>query len=336
MMGTLSFQDQLSRGAAEVEAAIEALLPMPDTPPSPIHQAMRYSALGGGKRLRGILVIETARLVGAQDTWREFDQTPKGVCLSAEWMAQVGAVRATAAAVEMLHAYSLIHDDLPCMDDDDMRRGKPTNHRVYGEGIAVLAGDALLTRAFEVLGRLEWAGLDATASAALVSELAVAAGTGGLIGGQVVDLESEGRLSADAADAGGAGSALERPADLLKYIHTHKTGALFAACLRMGGFLGGVESSTLERLTEYARGFGMAFQIVDDLLDVEGDEATLGKQVGSDERRGKLTFPALYGADRARSMAREHIEAAKESLSEFGERGAFLCNLADFVLHREH
>src|SRR5690606_5286432 len=203
-------------GAEAVEAALDLLLPPGEGYPRAIHEAMRYSTLGGGKRLRGILVREAARLGGAPvdgPPGREgaseapAPAAPGSIPLTPRVMQAAGAVGAVSAAVEMIHAYSLVHDDLPCMDDDDLRRGRPTTHKVFGEGMAVLTGDALLTRAFEVLARLPWAGVDPGAALAVTGELAVAAGTAGLIGGQVVDLESEGRLApaGDARAAGGAG-----------------------------------------------------------------------------------------------------------------------------------
>lgn len=327
MTGGDSFQSEMRVRTERVEAAIERLLPQDSTYPSVIHTSMRYSALGGGKRLRGVLVLEAAGLQGSgavEETASGGEGGEESAHLLPAVVRRVGPAAAVAAAVELLHAYSLVHDDLPCMDDDDMRRGKPTNHRMFGEGIAVLAGDSLLTRAFEVVARLPWAGVTAEATAEIVGELATAAGTGGLIGGQVADLEAEGALANQAA---------EDPSDLLHYIHAHKTGALFRAALRMGGIVGGADAEGLERLGAYAHHFGLAFQITDDLLDVEGDTETLGKEVGSDERKGKLTFPALYGLEESKRMAAEEIERAKASVSSYPNSG-FLTMLAEYVLHR--
>lgn len=338
MSRPLLFEEALAQGARAVEAALELLLPPADAYPAVIHEAMRYSTLGGGKRLRGILVREAARL------GREFAEPQSHVPLTPsprvtpEAMQAAGGVGALSAAVEMIHAYSLVHDDLPCMDDDDMRRGRPTTHKVFGEGMAVLAGDALLTRAFEVLGRLPWAGVSPGATLAVTGEIAVAAGTAGLVGGQVADLQAEGSLAATGGTAGTTSDDNRRGPDareLLSFIHAHKTGALFEACLRSGAILGGLDEAALAQVTEYARGFGIAFQIVDDLLDVEGDAGQLGKKTGRDERKGKLTYPALYGLDASRRMAREQVERAKAALVSFGEAGRFLRELAEFVIRRE-
>jgi len=264
---------------------------------------MRYSALGGGKRLRGVMAMAAAGAVGG----REEHALP------------------VAAAVEMIHAYSLIHDDLPCMDDDDLRRGKPTCHRVFGEAMAVLAGDALMTHAFLVLADLPRSvGLDAQRALRIVRELAWASSRYGLVGGQVVDLESEGPE--------------DLPEERRNYIHSHKTGALFSACLVGGGIAGGGREEDLEALREYGRHFGLAFQITDDLLNVTGTEAQLGKPVGSDARRKKATYVTLYGVDGARRRAEDAVEQAKGVLNRLPSTAAreFLADLAQFVLARDH
>lgn len=329
MSATNRWAEALTEGAKAVEACLDLLLPPPEAYPGVIHEAMRYGALGGGKRLRGILVFEAARLGGARVSAPETRAASRPMVIDAAVMQAVGAVGAVSAAVEMIHAYSLIHDDLPSMDDDDLRRGMPTTHKVYGEGIAVLTGDALLTRAFEVLVRLGWAGVPTDMALAVAAELAVAAGTGGLIGGQVVDLEAEGSLTgADVNDA-------RDPKQTLTYIHTHKTGALFRASLRAGALLAGVDEEALNRVTRYAEAFGVAFQIVDDLLDVEGDDEQLGKKTGSDQRKGKLTYPALYGLETSRRLAREYVEQAKEALAPFGPKAWFLMELAEYVYSRK-
>lgn len=321
-----TLESRLAQKAAVVEQALDVLLPAAPAFPAMIHEAMRYSTLGGGKRLRGVLVMEAGLVCGGSDAFERDVSVPSSVHLRPESLRHVGPLRAAAAAVEMVHAYSLIHDDLPCMDDDDVRRGKATNHRVFGEAMAVLAGDALLTRAFEVLSRLSWAGVDDQVAVGVIAELATAGGTGGLIGGQVVDLQSEGQAGlSEESDA----------ARRLEYIHAHKTGALFRASMRMGARLAGADEQALKRLDAYARHFGLAFQIVDDLLDVEGDAPTLGKEVGSDARKGKLTFPALYGVDTARRMAKTQIDEALKALVPFGDRAGFLAELAEFVLHRQ-
>lgn len=285
--------------AETIDEALENLLPQPESYSHVINDAMRYSVCGAGKRLRAALVIEGAYVCGG----------------SREHAIPV------AAAMEMIHAYSLVHDDLPCMDDDAMRRGKPTNHKVYGEGIAVLAGDALLTYAFRLLAKLPELSLASSEeTVAIIAEIAEAAGTRGMIGGQVADLLAAGSQS--------------NP-QLLEYIHSRKTGALFRASVRSGALLAGAQPDQLQALTSFAEHFGVAFQIIDDLLDVVGDAGKLGKTVGSDERQGKLTFPRVYGLARAEEMAREHIAAADHALRSFGERAEALRTLSEFVLSRE-
>lgn len=348
-----SFSQVLEKEARAVEAALELLLPPAAARPAVMHEAMRYSALEGGKRLRGILVREAARLGQDRTDVRERAETsqvtieattgglsrkedggaaaaPGPITITPELMRKVGGVDAVSAAVEMIHAYSLVHDDLPAIDDDDLRRGRPTTHKVYGEGMAVLAGDALLTRAFEVLARLPWAGVAPEVALAVLGEFAVAGGTAGIIGGQVVDIEAEGSLRPEAA----VDTAVAK--ETLEYIHTHKTGALFRACLRSGAILGGLDESELERVSAYADALGVAFQITDDLLDVEGDAKQLGKRVGSDERKGKLTYPALYGLEVSRQMAKEQVEKAVDAIRPFGDRARFLRELIEFVYERKH
>lgn len=290
----------LAETAAAVDRTLDRLLPGVDVRPSIIHEAMRYSAIGAGKRLRACLALESAVAAGGDRD----------------------AALPLAAAIEMIHAYSLVHDDLPCMDDDDMRRGKPSNHKVFGEGIAVLTGDALLTHAFDVLANLpSLANTSAEVALRIVAEISRACGTGGLIGGQVVDLEAAGKP----ADA-----------ETLDFIHRNKTGALFKASIRTGAMLGGASDQILKHLTEYARHFGLAFQIVDDLLDVTGSPEKLGKATGRDAKLEKLTYPRLHGVEQSRMKARYHIEQALHSLEPLGEEKTFVLRaLADFVLHRD-
>lgn len=287
--------------AQAVERALESLLPPEGDDPATIHRAMRYSALGGGKRLRGVLAVAACRAAGGAEE--------KALPL--------------AAALEMIHAYSLVHDDLPAMDDDDMRRGKPTTHKVFGEGVAVLAGDALLTHAFWVLGRLpRLAGVSAGTALAVIEELTDAAGTMGLIGGQVADLEAEGRTDVTV--------------DHLRSIHLRKTGALFRACVRCGALLAGAGPETLQSLTDYADAFGLAFQIADDILDVTGDPQALGKRPGRDSERAKATYPALVGLEEARRMARQAAAAAREAVAGLPSPGRdVLAALADFAVGRD-
>jgi len=270
----MNLHEYLAHWAARVEEALDQLLPAEEVPPPVIHRSMRYSALGGGKRLRGVLAVTACRAAGG-DPERALP---------------------LAAALEMVHAYSLIHDDLPCMDDDDLRRGKPTNHKVFGEAIAVLAGDALLTQAFWVLARLpQLSGATPATALAVIDEVATAAGTLGLVGGQVADLEAEGR-------------AREISGKELRAIHARKTGALFRASVRTGALLGGASDAILAALTRYAEELGLAFQITDDILDVLGDTAAMGKAAGREREREKATYPAVISMEQSRSMATAAIE----------------------------
>lgn len=283
---------------AELDTLTDAARSHPAAPPR-LLEAMRYSLLGGGKRLRPLLALAAAELCGA----------PARQALPA------------ACAVEMIHCYSLIHDDLPAMDDDDLRRGRPTSHKMFGEAMAILAGDALLTLAFQVLAAAAAdpkVGPDRAARA--VQELAVAAGPEGMAGGQVLDLAAEGR----AID----------PAELAA-IHGLKTGALFTASLRLGALLAGGGQRELDLLTAYGRHFGLAFQICDDVLDVTGDTAKLGKPVGSDARHDKATYVKFYGLEEARRRARAQAVAAAGALAPLGERAAILQALAHFIVDRE-
>ena len=282
-----------------VDAALDGFLPREDTPPPSVHRAMRYSVLAGGKRLRPILVIAGAELVGAQPS----------------------RVIPTACALEMIHTYSLIHDDLPAMDDDDYRRGRLTNHKMFGDAIAILAGDALLTLAFQLVAQnAALTGVDARVVCDVVAEIAVAAGTLGMVGGQVVDIESEGKTLTPEA---------------LEYIHIHKTAALLRASLSVGARLGGADVAALAAVGDAGQSLGLAFQIIDDILDVEGSLATLGKTASSDERKQKVTYPALHGIEASRREARRLIERTKSRLAVFGARSAPVCALADFVVERK-
>jgi len=282
-----------------VDAALDGFLPSEDTRPPSVHRAMRYSVLAGGKRLRPILVIAGAEVVGASPS----------------------AVMPTACAMELIHTYSLIHDDLPAMDDDDYRRGRLTNHKVFGDAIAILAGDALLTYAFQLVAQNATVpSVDPKVVCDVVAEIAEAAGTGGMVGGQVVDIESEGKTIT---------------AEELEYIHVHKTAALLRVSLLVGARLGRNDAAALAAVADAGRSQGLAFQIVDDILDVEGSLETLGKTAGSDERKQKVTYPALHGIEASRREARRLIERTKSRLSVFGARSAPLCALADFVVERK-
>ena len=298
-MSGFDLQAYLAERRALVDAALERALPSEHTPPPTIHRAMRYSVMAGGKRLRPILVIAGAEAVGGT----------------------AAMVLPTACALEMIHTYSLIHDDLPAMDDDDYRRGRLTSHKVFGDAVAILAGDALLTLAFRLVA--DNAGLvrDPRVIREAVAEIADAAGTLGMVGGQVVDIESEGKAIA---------------AETLEYIHRHKTAALIRASLRVGALLAGGDAKAVAVAGEAGGELGLAFQIVDDILDVEGSLEELGKTAGSDARKQKATYPAVHGLEASRRQARMLIERAKERLSLFGARSAPLCALADYVLERKN
>jgi geranylgeranyl diphosphate synthase type II len=282
-----------------VERALDAALPRDDAWPATIHAALRYSVFAGGKRIRPLLVLAAGEAVGGA----RCELLP------------------LACAVEMIHTYSLIHDDLPAMDNDDLRRGRPTSHKVYGEAIAVLAGDALLTRAFQLMAELpdgcDEARLRRRVAATAI--LAEACGTGGLIGGQVQDLESEGRAVG---------------VDELERLHRAKTGALLAACVRGGAVLGAAQPSDLDRLGDYASAIGLAFQVVDDVLDATEDAAHLGKTAGKDRAAQKATYLSVHGLERARSLARELLEQALGAVAPLGARGRLLAGLARAIVER--
>ncbi|MDN5346915.1 MAG: geranylgeranyl diphosphate synthase, type [Clostridia bacterium] len=281
-----------------IEAALDAALPPADAYPPKVHEAMRYSVFAGGKRLRPILVLAAAEAVGGS----------------------TARVLPAACAVEFIHTYSLIHDDLPAMDDDDFRRGRPTCHKVYGEAIAILAGDALLTLAFGVLARAAAsARMEAPFLLAAIAELAEAAGSRGLIGGQVVDIESEGRRVTP---------------ETLEYIHRHKTGCLIKASVRLGGLLSGAGPWEMEKLSHYGENLGLAFQIIDDLLDVEGEFELTGKKIGADAARHKATYPAILGIEEARLRARELTVAAVAAARDLGSQAEPLALLAEHLLER--
>lgn len=282
-----------------VDRALDRLLPAAKVRPATIHEAMRYSLFAGGKRLRPILCLAAAEACGGG----------------------MNNALAPAAAVECIHTYSLIHDDLPCMDDDDLRRGMPTSHVKYGEGIAVLAGDALLTVAFEILAQTP-----ATKRydvGAYVSELAVASGSRHLIGGQVLDLEGEGS------------EVLLSPAQL-KFIHQSKTAALLTASIRLGGMTANATPAKLDALTDYGQSLGLAFQVIDDILDVTQSSEKLGKSAGKDEAVAKSTYPALFGLEKSRKEAARLTKRAHEALKPFGRKGRRLAEIADYLLDRDY
>ena len=299
-MTSLSEQPRIPAFLAEVREKVDRvlhrILPGEDEPPEHLHRAMRYPVFAGGKRLRPALLLAALRSLDGDER--------RG------WHA--------AAAVELIHTYSLVHDDLPAMDDDDLRRGRPTCHVEFGEATAILVGDALLTRAFELLATLP--DVPAGARAAVCAEVAGAAGSHGMIAGQLLDLHAEGS-SPDAAQ-------LER-------IHRLKTGALIRASVTSGGILAGASPGESEALRSFGESLGLAFQIVDDLLDVQGDTQVLGKTAGKDARADKATFPAVWGLEESRRQAEAAAERARSALRPLGERGLLLAGFVEFVLARD-
>jgi geranylgeranyl diphosphate synthase type II len=278
--------DYLQTKQRVIDDALKQYLPGQENYPPVIFEAMRYSLLAGGKRIRPILCLATLDALGAESLQ--------------------GSVLPVACALEMIHTYSLIHDDLPAMDDDDRRRGIPTSHKVFGEDIAILAGDALLTEAFCLLSNRELtAGIPPERMLAVIHEIGTAAGCFGMIGGQVVDVRSEGMTVNE---------------DALYYIHTHKTGAMIVASIRAGALLAGAGKEAMEALSRYGHHIGLMFQIADDILNVEGDKFATGKSTGSDATRGKATFPSLFGLDRSREKACDLAEQALQALSGFDGR----------------
>ncbi len=283
-----------------VDEALDSYLPREDELPASLHKSMRYSIFAGGKRVRPILLLAACEAVGGN----------------------LESAMPAACAMEMIHTYSLIHDDLPAMDNDDFRRGNPTNHKVFGEATAILAGDALLTEAFILLSSpktLDLAGASRLISA--IHEIARCSGSYGMVGGQVVDMESEGRDDIDLAT--------------VQYIHTHKTGALIKASVKVGALLGGADASTLAAITRFGEIIGLAFQIADDILDIEGTTEEIGKDAGSDQARGKATYPALVGITAAKERADELIQMALDALVDLDERANPLREIASYIVRRK-
>ena len=294
---TFDLSAYLSERQKSVEVALDQAIA--SRYPETIYDAMRYSLMAGGKRLRPILCLSSCELVGGTEA-----------------MAMPAA-----CALEMIHTMSLIHDDLPAMDNDDFRRGKPTNHKVYGEDIAILAGDGLLTYAFEfIAARTQDVSADRILQA--IVHLGKAVGPGGLVGGQVVDLESEGNPDVTV--------------ETLTWIHRHKTGALLEACVACGAILGGASEADLANLSQYAQDIGLAFQIVDDILDITASPEELGKTAGKDAQAQKATYPSFWGLDASRQEADRLISHAKSLLDPFGERAVPLQAIADYITARTH
>ncbi|MGO4209918.1 polyprenyl synthetase family protein [Terriglobus sp. 2YAB30_2] len=301
----MSVETILTEAVTVTDAALERLLPGPDAQPHSIHRAMRHSTFAGGKRLRPALVLEAARMVAGS--------LPEGA-------------EECGAAIEMLHTYSLIHDDLPALDNDDLRRGKPTCHVVFGEAIAILAGDALQTTAFQTLAQLK---CPATSAVQILREVAIAVNTGvgtdglapGMIGGQVVDIESEGK---------------KPTAELVEAIHRSKTGALITVSIVAGGLYAGASAEDVARLRTFGEKLGLAFQIVDDVLDLTQDSAQLGKTAGKDAATDKATWPAVYGIERSIADADAMIREAYDAIAPWGEAAEPLKTIARFLVERKH
>jgi geranylgeranyl diphosphate synthase, type II len=293
----MTLSEYLQEQQRIIDAALDRGAPAETTPPANVHRAMRYSLFAGGKRVRPVLCIAAARAIR---------HDPDGV-------------ENAACALELIHTYSLIHDDLPAMDDDDYRRGRLTCHKVFGEAIAILAGDALLTLAFQLLAQLP--GVDPERKMRLTEELALGSGTvGGMIAGQVFDIEGEGQPPS---------------AELLETIHRAKTGALLRASVRMGAIYAGADDGELAALSCFGEHAGLAFQIVDDILDVEQSSEALGKTAGKDARQQKITFPAVYGLERSREMAEQQRVEAHKAVEMFGARAQRLREIADMIVSRK-
>lgn len=292
----MDLQGYLAEKTGIVNKRLLRLLPGVVDYPQSLHKAMHYSLFAGGKRLRPVLVLAAAEAVGGQ----------------------IEAAVNTACAFECIHTYSLIHDDLPAIDNDDLRRGRPTCHKEFGEATAILAGDALLTIAFGLIAATK--GATPAAVLGAVSELAKAAGSTGMIGGQMIDIESEGK---------------EVSFPVLEYIHIHKTGELIRASVRSGAILGGADDAGLESLTRYSEAIGLAFQIADDILDVEGSSEEMGKPTGGDQKKGKATYPAIIGLDASRQRAAELVEMAIGALSGFDAKADPLREIARYITARK-
>jgi geranylgeranyl diphosphate synthase type II len=290
-------QETLEQGQERTDAALDRLIPLETQHPVSIHKAMRHSVFAGGKRLRPVLSMEAGRMIAGSLPTK---------------------IEELGAALEMLHTYSLIHDDLPALDNDDLRRGRPTCHKVFGDAIAILAGDALQTQAYEVLARLE---CPAEARVRIIEEIARGTGTlNGMIGGQVVDLEAE---------------HTQPTAEMLEYIHRAKTAALIAASLVSGGLYAGAKTGDVKKLRAFGQSIGLAFQIVDDVLDLTQSSEQLGKTAGKDAAAQKVTYPALFGIEESLKKAGTLVNGAFEELESFGQRAETLKELARYLVERK-
>lgn len=296
----MDIEDYLKREREEIDLALDRYLPSENDYPSTIHKSMRYSVFAGGKRVRPVLALATAEAVKGNKK----------------------KVLPVACVFELIHTYSLIHDDLPAMDDDDLRRGRPSNHKVFGDAVAILAGDALLTLAFDLLAtKVQCVGEgEEKILLQIVHEISKAAGSMGMVGGQVVDIESQGK-------------AVDFP--VLEYIHIHKTGSLILASIRAGALISMAGEKELIALTKYGEALGLAFQIADDVLDVEGASEKMGKNKGSDKAKDKATYPALLGLDESKKRAEELVFIALSAIDFFGDEATPLKKIAKYIINRQ-
>ena len=290
-------KDILNNYIALVDKHLDKYLAKKDNPQSIIYEAMRYSIFAGGKRLRPVLMLAVCEMCGG-----DIDEVIQFAC-----------------AMEMIHTYSLIHDDLPSMDNDDLRRGMPTSHVKFGEATAILAGDALLNKAFETVS--EYNGTNPQRAIKAINMLAMSSGTEGMIGGQIVDMESEGK---------------DIDLDTLRYLHLNKTGAIIRSSCTIGALMGGGSEEEIKAVDEFAKSLGVAFQIQDDILDVIGNEAELGKPIGSDAKEDKNTYVKLVGLEKSKEMAQEYSEKAKDALGLFSDKAHFLLKLTDYLTDRKN
>lgn len=295
----MNFNCELKNRVNKIEQILNEYMPKEEGYQKKIFESMNYSLKAGGKRLRPILTLEACKIVGGEEE---------------------DAI-AFAVAIEMIHTYSLIHDDLPALDNDDLRRGRKTNHKVYGEAMAILAGDGLLNYAYEIMLKESIGKNDPEKYLKAINEIAKSAGIYGMIGGQVVDIESEGK---------------KIDMDKLDFIHMNKTAAIIIGCMRAGAIIGNATDKQLEDITKYAKNIGLSFQIVDDILDIVGDEAKLGKNVGSDIDNEKSTYPSLIGLEKSKEIANQLIKEAKASINQISKDNAFLNGLAEYIVDREY
>ncbi|CEQ24161.1 geranyltranstransferase [[Clostridium] sordellii] len=295
----MNFNCELKDRVNKIEQLLNEYMPKEEGYQKKVFESMNYSLKAGGKRLRPILTLEACKIVGGEEK---------------------DAI-AFAVAIEMIHTYSLIHDDLPALDNDDLRRGRKTNHKVYGEAMAILAGDGLLNYAYEIMLKESIGKNDSEKYLKAINEIAKSAGIYGMIGGQVVDIESEGK---------------KIDMDKLDFIHMNKTAAIIIGCMRAGAIIGNATDKQLEDITKYAKNIGLSFQIVDDILDIVGDEAKLGKNVGSDIDNEKSTYPSLIGLEKSKEVANQLIKEAKASINQISKDNAFLNGLAEYIVDRDY